>query len=141
MQEPRIVASGEAKLVLIEPADQMDLALVPVMFPSPEHLEPINMIWEPHIEADPPYMRLRHYAWHPGHPLHVPGPRIPLTVSQSFSICDLRMPHGSVCCHITVDNGYAEMCQILAQVHEHTGCECKGHPFMLVLAYSAHDPF
>ncbi len=34
MQVPRIVVSGEAKLVLIEPADQMDLALVPVMFPS-----------------------------------------------------------------------------------------------------------
>ncbi len=124
MQEPRIVASGVAKLVLIEPADQTDLVLVPETFPSPEHLEPVNMVQEPHIEADPPDMRLRHYAWHPTHPLHVLGPRTPLTISWSFSIRDLCMPHSSTCCHIAADNGYAEMCEILAQVHQRTGCEC-----------------
>ncbi len=44
MQVPRIVASGEAKLVLIEPADQTNLALVPVTCLSLEHLEPIYMV-------------------------------------------------------------------------------------------------
>ncbi len=141
MQESRIVALGEAKLVLIEPADQTDLALVPVTFPSPEHLELVNMVWEPHIEADPPDMRLCHYAWHPAHPLHILCPRIPLTVSRSFSICDLHAPHSSMSCHSAADNGYAEMCEILAQVHQRTGCERKGHPFILVLTYCAHDPF
>lgn len=57
MQVPRVVASGAAKLVLVEPANHLDLALVPVLFPAPEHLRPIDMVREPHIEVDPLYMR------------------------------------------------------------------------------------
>ncbi len=140
MQEPRIVVLGEAKLVLIEPADQTDLALVLVTFPSAEHLKLINMVQEPHIVAEPHVRIIRFYVWHPTHPLHILGPCIPLTISRSFSIRDLCTPHSSTCCHITANNGYAEMCEILAQVHQHTGCKCKGHLFILEAAYCACDP-